>query len=106
MSMVYGAVLALGFRLYWELHDLMMYKRASKTDRYAMLYVVFKGRLEDRHIKGVMRMKGHTDEEEITMVQMYMAKEKVEYIAERMCYAKITIEKWLTDIANDLYAKR
>ena len=106
VSLAYGLGTALGFRLYWELHDLMMYKRASKTDRYAMLYVVFKGNLDDRHIKGVMRLKGYTDDEEITMVQMYMHKDKIEYIAEKMSYAKITIEKWLTDIATDLYAKR
>ena len=106
VSLAYGAGTALGFRLYWELHDLMMYKRASKTDRYAMLYVVFKGNLDDRHIKGVMRLKGHNDDEEITMVQMYMHKDKIEYIAEKMSYAKITVEKWLTDIAADLYAKR
>ena len=42
LSLAYGAGLALGFRLYWELHDLMMYRKACKTDRYAMLYVVFK----------------------------------------------------------------
>ena len=105
-SLLYGAGVALGFRLYWELHDLMMYRRASKTDRYAMLYVVFKGRLDDRHIRGVMRLKGHADDEEIRMVQMYMAKDKVEYIAEKLRYAKITIEKRLTDIASDLYKNR
>ena len=42
MSLTYGCALALGFRLYWELHDLIMYSRMAKTDRYAMLYVVFR----------------------------------------------------------------
>lgn len=105
-SLLYGSGVALGFRLYWELHDLMMYRRASKTDRYAMLYVAFKGRLDDRHIRGVMRLKGHADDEEIRMVQMYMGKDKVEYIADKLSYAKITVEKRLTDIASDLYKNR
>jgi hypothetical protein len=69
LSLVYGAGLALGFRLYWELHDLMMYRRAAKTDRYAMLYTAFKGNTDPRHIRGVMRLRGHNDEDEIKMVQ-------------------------------------
>ena len=106
LSLCYGAGLALGFRLWWELHDLMMYGKAAKTDRYAMLYVVFKGDCDPRHINGVMRAKGYTDKGEIRMVQMYMQKDKVEYIAECLAFAKITIEKKLTDIAADLYSRR
>ena len=106
ISLCYGALTALGFRLYWELHDLMMYRRASKTDRYAMLYVVFKGNVDPKHINGVMRAKGISDKQTIQMVQMYMAKDKVEYIAEIMGFAKITIEKKLTDLANELYLSR
>lgn len=106
MSLVYGAGLALGFRLYWELHDLMMYRKASKTDRYAMLYVVFKGNVSPKHINGVMRAKGYSDKIEIEMVQMYMRKDKVEYIASYFTFAKITVEKKLTEIASDLYNRR
>jgi len=106
LSLCYGAGLALGFRLWWELHDLIMYKKAAKTDRYAMLYVAFKGNVDPRHVNGVMRSKGHADKDEIKMVQMYMAKEKVEYIAEYFNFAKITIEKKLTEIATDLYSSR
>ena len=46
LSLCYGAGLALGFRLYWELHDLMMYKKAAKTDRFAMLYGIVRVRCE------------------------------------------------------------
>lgn len=106
LSLCYGAGLALGFRLWWELHDLMMYKKASKTDRYAMLYVVFKGNCDPKHINGVMRAKGYTDKDEIKMTQMYMQRDKVEYIAEYLTFAKITIEKKLTEIATDLYSRR
>lgn len=106
LSLCYGAGLALGFRLYWELHDLMMYKKASKTDRYAMLYVVFKGNVNPKHINGVMRAKGYSDKIEIEMVQMYMRKDKVEYIASYFSFAKITVEKKLTEIASDLYNRR
>lgn len=106
LSLCYGAGLALGFRLWWELHDLMMYKKAAKTDRYAMLYVVFKGDCDPKHINGVMRAKGYTDKDEIKMTQMYMQRDKVEYIAEYLTFAKITIEKKLTDIATDLYSRR
>ena len=106
LSLCYGAGLALGFRLYWELHDLMMYKKAAKTDRFAMLYVVFKGNCDPKHVNGVMRAKGVFSNEEIKMVQLYMQREKVEYIAEWMGYAKITVEKKLTDLANDLYRLR
>ena len=53
-----------------------------------------------------MRAKGYTDKDDIKMTQMYMAKEKVEYIAEWIGYAKITVEKRLTDIATDLYQRR
>lgn len=106
LSLVYGAGLALGFRLYWELHDLLVYKRASKNDRYAMLFVVFKGNVEARHIRGVMLAKGYRDEDEIKIVQLYMQKEKVEWIAQYMCFAKITIEKKLTEIATALYQQR
>lgn len=106
MSLVYGCSLALGFRLYWELHDLMVYKKAAKNDRYAMMYVAFKGNTEPKHIRGVMLLKGYKDEDEIKIVQLYMKKEKIEYIAEYMNFAKITIDKKLTDIASDLYSKR
>lgn len=106
LSLCYGACLALGFRLWWELHDLMMYHKAAKTDRYAMLYVVFKGNCDPKHINGVMRAKGYTDNDEIKIVQLYMAKEKVEYIAHYMTFAKITIEKKLTEIATNLYLNR
>ena len=106
MSVVYGAGTALGFRLYWELHDLMMYKKAAKTDRFAMLYVVFKGNCDPKHVNGVMRAKGVFSSDEIKMVQLYMQREKVEYIADWLGYAKITVEKKLTDLANDLYRLR
>lgn len=106
LSLCYGAGLALGFRLWWELHDLMMYHKAAKTDRYAMLYVVFKGNVDPKHINGVMRAKGYTDKDEIKMTQMYMQRDKVDYIAEYLTFVKITIEKKLTEIATDLYARR
>ena len=106
ISLVYGAGLALGFRLYWELHDLMMYRKAAKTDRYAMFYTAFKGDISPKHINGVMRAKGITDKDEIEMVQMYMQRLKVEYIADYMNFARITIEKHLTELAERLYEKR
>ena len=105
-SIVYGAGTALGFRLYWELHDLMMYKKATKTDRFAMLYVVFDGDCNPKHINGMMRSMGFSNKDDIKMVQLYMQREKVEYIADWMGYAKITVEKKLTDLANDLYRLR
>lgn len=105
-SLAYGAGLALGFRLYWELHDLIMYRKASKTDRFAMLYVVFKGNCDPKHVNGVMRAKGILSKDDIKMVQLYMQREKVEYIADWMGYAKITVEKKLTDLANYLYQLR
>ena len=106
LSLCYGAGLALGFRLYWELHDLMMYRKAAKTDRYAMFYTAFKGDISPKHINGVMRAKGFTDKDEIEMVQMYMQRLKVEYIADYMNFARITIEKHLTELAERLYEKR
>lgn len=106
LSLCYGAGLALGFRLYWELHDLMMYHKAAKMDRYAMLYTVFKGNLNPKHINGVMRAKGYTDKDEIQIVQMYMQRDKVEYIGDQLNFAKITVEKKLTEIATRLYSIR
>lgn len=106
LSLCYGGGLALGFRLYWELHDLMMYHKAAKTDRYAMFYTVFRGNVSPKHVNGVMRAKGYADKVDITMVSMYMQRDKVEYIAEVTNYVKITVEKRLTEIASDLYAKR
>lgn len=106
VSLVYGCALALGFRLYWELHDLMMYRKAAKTDRYAMLFVAFKGNLDPRHIKGIMRLKGYADDGEIRMIQMYMAREKIEYIAEYRNEPSRSVDRRLTEIAEDLYGKR
>ena len=107
ISLAYGGGVAICFRLYWELHDLMMYRKAAKTDRYAMLYCFFDGNLSPDYIGGAMTMFGYTDAgPDIKMVQMYMAKEKVEYIAKCVGYAKITVEKRLTEIATDLYARR
>ena len=106
MSLVYGCALALGFRLYWELHDLLVYKRASKNDRYAMLFVVFKANTDPKHVRGVMLAKGYSDEDEIRIIQLYMQKEKIDYIATYMNFAPITIDKKLTEIANDLYSRR
>lgn len=106
LSLAYGAGLALGFRLYWELHDLMMYRRAAKTDRYAMLYTAFKGNTDPRHIRGVMRLRGHNDEDEIKMVQMYMAREKVDYISQWLNVPLRTVDRKLTEIADELYSKR
>ena len=106
MSLVYGAGLALAFRIYWELHDLILYRKAAKTDRYAMLYAVMKGNVTEKRVNGVMRAKGYSNRDDILMVQMYLRKEKVEYIADFMGYAKVTVEKKLTAIAEDLYARR
>lgn len=105
MSMVYGAATALGFRLYWELHDLILYRRASKMDRYAMFYTAFKGDISRRHIFGVMMAKGY-GRDEIEMVQLYMERMKVEAIAIEKNYSKRSIETRLTDIATDLYERR
>lgn len=106
MSLVYGCALALGFRLYWELHDLMMYKKAAKTDRYAMFYTAFKANLDPRHIKAIMIMRGHSDPHEIKMVQMYMAKEKVDYIAEYTGEPVRSLDRKLTTLAEELYSRR
>lgn len=106
VSLAYGGGAALALRLYWELHDLMVYKRQSKLDRYAMLCCAFDENLTKENIKGVMLMYGYDKEADIEMVTMYMAREKVVYIAKKMGYAKITIEKRLTEIATDLYSKR
>lgn len=105
MSFVYGAATAILFRLYWELHDLILYRRAAKLDRYAMLYAAFKGNIEPKHIKAIMRVKGYEDDE-IDMTQSYMAKEKVEAIAIDHNYSKRVIESKLTDIAVGLYQVR
>lgn len=106
MSLVYGAALAIGFRVYWELHDLMMYRKAAKTDRYAMLYTSFKGNLDPRHIKALMRFRGRNEPKDIEAVQMYMAKEKIDYIAERLKEPTRSIDRRLSEIADDLYSKR
>lgn len=105
MSLVYGAGLALGFRLYWQLHDLIMYRKAAKTDRYAMFYTAFKGNIDPRHIRGVMRMRGFP-EDEIKMVQMYMGKDKIEYIAKWLNMPLRSVDRMLTEIAEELYRKR
>lgn len=106
MSLVYGAGLALVFRLYWELHDLMMYHKAAKTDRYAMFYTAFKGNLDPRHIRGVMRLRGFIDEDLIKAVQMYMAKEKVDYIAQWMNMPLRSVDRKLTETADAIYRMR
>ena len=106
LSLAYGAGLALGFRLWWELHDLMMYRKAAKTDRYAMFYTAFKGNIDPRHIRGVMRLRGFSDESYIKAVQMYMAKEKVDYIAEWLNEPLRSVDRKLTEIAEELYKKR
>lgn len=45
-----------------------------------MLYCAFKGNVEPRHIKGVMRVRGYGDRE-IRMVVSYMNGLKIEAIA-------------------------
>lgn len=105
VSVAYGCGLALGFRLYWELHDLRLYRLASKSDRKAMLYCAFKGNVEPRHIKGVMKIRGYGDRE-IRMVVSYMNGLKIEAIARDENYAKITVDKALTEIAEDLCSRR
>ena len=105
ISLIYGSALAIGFRLYWELHDLILYKRAAKFDRYAMLYCAFKGDTSPSHITGIMMMHGYP-REDIRIVIRYMAHAKVESIAYDLNYAKITIEKRLTKIAEELYNSR
>lgn len=106
ISLAYGAGLALGFRLYWELHDLIMYRKAAKTDRYAMLYTALKGNTDQMHIRGVMRLRGHQEADEIKMVQMYMAKEKVDYIAQWLNMPLRSVDRRLTELAEELYARR
>lgn len=106
ISVAYGVFLALGFRAYWELHDLMMYRKAAKTDRYAMLYTAFKANLDPRRIRAIMRIRGYVDESDIKMVQMYMAKDKVDYIAEWLNEPVRSVDRKLTQIAEDLYKRR
>ena len=105
MALVYGGATALAFRLYWELHDLLLYRKAAKFDRYAMLYTAFKGNITPKHIYGVMKMKGYA-EEDISMVISYMEREKVEAIANKAHYSKRVVEFRLSDIAEFLYAHR
>ena len=105
MSFAYGAGVAIGFRLYWELHDLILYRRACKLDRYAMLYTAFKGNVSKKHIKGVMLMRGY-DKQDIDLVFLYMERMKVDGIAVEMNYSKRTIETRLTNIATCLYECR
>lgn len=105
ISVAYGSALAIGFRLYWELHDLILFRRAAKYDRYAMLYCAFKGDISPSHITGIMMMHGYP-REDIRIVIRYMAHAKVESIAYDLNYAKITIEKRLTKIAEELYNSR
>ena len=105
ISLLYGSGTAIGFRVYWELHDLILYRKASKLDRYAMFYSSFKGDVSHRRIAGVMRMRGF-DDESIRIVKMYMDGMKVEAIALETNYSKRSVEKRLTDMANDLYARR
>lgn len=105
IALCYGSFVAIAFRLYWELHDLMLYRRASKNDRYAMMYTAFKGDVSPRHIYGVMKSKGHPNED-ISLVTEYMAGTKVEAIANDAGFARITVEKRLTRIADSLYSQR
>ena len=105
MAVVYGSATALGFRLYWELHDLMLYRKAAKLDRYAMLYTAFKGNISRKHIYGIMRAKG-LGKEEIDIIILYMEGVKVDAIAIEKNYSKRAIESRLTDIANYLYRNR
>lgn len=105
MAIIYGAVVALGFRLYWELHDLLLYHKAAKLDRYTMFYTVFKGNTTPKHIYGVMKAKDYL-KDDIEIVQLYMDRVKVDAIAIEKNYSKRVIESRLTGIANDLYARR
>ena len=105
VALCYGAGIAIGFRLFWEFRDLVLYKRASKMDRYAMLYCAFKGDVRPRHITGVMIAKGYS-KEDADIVRSYMEKVKIEAIANDSGYAKITVEKRLTELAKSLYDSR
>ena len=104
-SVAYGCGLALGFRLWWELHDLRLFRKATKRDRYAMLYCAFKGNPSPKHIKGIMRLRGY-DDLDIRIITSYMQGLKVEAIAYDEGFARITVEKRLTEISSDLYARR
>ena len=105
MALVYGSACAIAFRLYWELHDFLLYHKAAKLDRYAMLYTAFKGNVTAKHIYGVMKAKGYS-QDEIDIVILYMDHVKVEAIAIEKNYSKRVIESRLTTIANDLYNLR
>ena len=105
MSLAYGAAMAIGFRLYWELHDLILYKKAAKLDRYAMLFAAFKGDLSPKHVFGIMRIRGYGSDD-IELVQAYLSKEKVEAIAFDRNYSKRAIESKLTELATELYERR
>ena len=104
-SVAYGCGLALGFRLWWELHDLRLFRKATKRDRYAMLYCAFKGNPSPKHIKGIMRLRGY-DDLDTRIITSYMQGLKVEAIAYDEGFARITVEKRLTEISSDLYARR
>ena len=104
-SVAYGCGLALGFRLWWELHDLRLFRKATKRDRYAMLYCAFKGNPSPKHIKGIMRLRGY-DDLDIRIITSYMQGLKVEAIAYDEGFARITVEKRLTEISSDIYARR
>lgn len=104
-SLTYGCVIAVAFRLYWELHDLILYRKASRNDRYAMAYCALKGNISPSHVKGVMTVRGY-GKEETAMMQEYMNGIKISAIAADFNYSKIWTEQKLSSIVEGIYAAR
>lgn len=104
-SFFYGSVTAILFRAYWELHDLSLYRMASKNDRYAMAYCALRGNLSPNHVRGFLRLRGY-GKEDISIFQEYMEGVKVAKIAEDFNYSKIWVEQKLTSMAAAAYETR
>jgi hypothetical protein len=100
-SLCYGSFFALGLRLYWELQNLRLYKKASKSDNYATLYVCFKGDLSHNHIFGMMKLWGF-DDETIEIIYDYMQKDKLDYLALKYGMSVRTINYKITDCINKI----
>lgn len=100
-SLCYGTAFAICLRLYWELKDLRLYRKAAKPDCYAEIYAIFKGNLDEDHIYGAMRMRGFSNHE-IALVQSYARKDEIDYIASNFAMSPRAVNYEMSKIIKRL----
>ena len=93
LAIIIGVGLAIFLNLSYKYKSLWLFNRASKTDKFAVLYTFFDGDLSERHVTTICRYKG-LNHFQTLLIYEFVSGDKISVIAHRRKYSeRMTIYK-------------